>query len=129
MGARVLVVDDDVATVEMLTLALQLEGFDVVTASRGEQAVATCLTTRPDVVVCDVMMPGLTGLEVVRRLRRDPETEDTPVLLLSAWARDTDVWSGWMAGADAYVTKPMEVDDLVEQVHRLASSGRGRLVS
>lgn len=129
MGTRVLVVDDDVATVEMLTLALQMEGFEVLSASRGEQAIAACVTEHPDVVVCDVMMPGMTGLEVVRELRDDPRTEELPVLLLSAWSRDTDVWSGWMAGADAYVTKPMEVDDLVDQIERLAATGRGRLVS
>lgn len=127
MGTRILVVDDDVATVEMLTLALEMEGYEVVSASRGGQAMALVMTEDPDVVVCDVMMPGMTGLDVVKGLRDDPRTAETPVLLLSAWARDTDIWSGWMAGADAYVTKPMEVDDLVVEIERLATSGRGKL--
>lgn len=129
MGTRVLVVDDDRPTVEMLTLALEMEGYEVITASAGPEALDTAQVLHPDLLVLDVMMPGMTGLEVVRELREHPELHDTPVLLLSAWARDVDVWSGWMAGADAYVTKPMDVDDLLEQVSRLLRPGTGRLVS
>jgi two-component system response regulator MtrA len=126
---RVLVVDDDRPTVEMLTLALEMEGYEVVTASAGPEALDTARVLQPDLVVLDVMMPGMSGLEVVRVLRRHPDLSTTPVLLLSAWARNVDVWSGWMAGADAYVTKPMDVDDLLEQVSRLLGSGTGHLAS
>lgn len=126
---RVLVVDDDRPTVEMLTLALEMEGYEVVTASAGPEALDTARVFHPDLVVLDVMMPGMSGLEVVRVLRRHPDLSTTPVLLLSAWARNVDVWSGWMAGADAYVTKPMDVDDLLEQVSRLLGSGTGHLAS
>jgi DNA-binding response OmpR family regulator len=129
MGTRVLVVDDDRPTVEMLTLALEMEGYEVITASAGPEALDTAQILHPDLLVLDVMMPGMTGFEVVRELRDHPQLHDIPVLLLSAWARDVDVWSGWMAGADAYVTKPMDVDDLLEQVSRLLRPGTGRLVS
>lgn len=129
MATRVLVVDDDRATVEMLTLALEMDGYEVVTAADGVTALEAARRDRPDVLVMDVMMPGLTGLDVVRELRDDPMLGEVPVLLLSAWTRDVDVWSGWMAGADAYVTKPMDVDDLLSQITRLTLSGPGRLVS
>ncbi len=123
MVSRVLVVDDDPSTVEMLTLALEMDGYEVVSATTGAGALAAARSSRPDVLVLDVMMPGMTGLEVVRELRDDQELAGIPVLLLSAWARDVDVWSGWMAGADAYVTKPMDVDDLLLQISRLSLSG------
>lgn len=124
MGTRVLVVDDDQPTVEMLTMALEMEGYEVVTATAGSRALDAALAARPHVLVMDVMMPGMSGLEAVRHLRDDPEVGDTPVLLLSAWARDVDVWSGWMAGADAYLTKPMDVDELLDRVAGLLGPGR-----
>lgn len=121
MGAarRVLVVDDDPSTVDMLALVLDLEGYDVVRAQRGMQAMEKLRDRPPDALVLDLMMPGMSGYEVLRELRSDPELSSTPVLVLTALDRDVDVWSGWMAGADAYVTKPMDVGLLLSELERI----------
>lgn len=125
MSYSVLVVDDDPTTVEMLSMVLTLEGYEVTGVDRGPEALERIGSQRPDVVVLDIMMPGMSGLEVVRRLRTDPRISGTKVLVLSARARDVDVWSGWMAGADAYVTKPMDVAVLVEEIRRLTGDLEG----
>lgn len=129
MGTRVLVVDDDPATVEMLTLALELEGYQVISAACGSEALAIAELDRPHLVMLDVMMPGINGLDVARELRDHGTLGATPILMLSAGARDVDVWSAWMAGADAYVTKPMDVDHLLDEVRRLLATGTDRVPS
>lgn len=125
MSYSVLVVDDDPTTVEMLSMVLSLEGYEVTGVDRGPLALEHIGRRQPDVVVLDVMMPGMSGLEALRRLRTDPRIADTKVLVLSARARDVDVWSGWMAGADAYVTKPMDVAVLVAEIRRLTGELEG----
>jgi DNA-binding response OmpR family regulator len=114
---RVLVVDDDPQVVRLLRVNLELEGYDVVSAADGTQALEAVASQRPDLVVCDVMMPGMDGTEVVRRLRRENET--LPVVMLSAKAMRSDMERGLEAGADEYVTKPFDPTELIEVVDRL----------
>lgn len=116
---RILIIDDDATTVEMLELALKLEGHEVATASDGRQGIARCLEMTPDAVVLDVMMPDMSGFDVLRSLRSDPRSAELPVVLLSARGEDTAVWEGWMSGADAYITKPMDIIDLTSELERL----------
>ncbi|MDX1620679.1 MAG: response regulator [Nitriliruptorales bacterium] len=118
MGRRAMVVDDDQATVELLRMVLELEGYDVMSAAAAD-AVDWVRSQRPDVVLLDVMMPEKDGLEVLREIRAAPEGGRTPVVLVSALSRNVDVWSGWMAGADAYVTKPLDVDMLLTEIDRV----------
>jgi CheY-like chemotaxis protein len=117
---RVLVVDDDEVIRQLITLNLELEGFEVYEAVDGADALRKVAEVRPSVVTLDVMMPNLDGWDAAARLRSDPETADVKVVLLSARAQEADVRRGTRLGVDAYLTKPFDPDDLVEVVRRLA---------
>ncbi len=119
MSVRVLVVDDDAAIRQMLELSLSFEGYQVATANNGIEAVAMTRELRPDVVLLDVMMPLMDGLEVASTLRRDRATREIPIVMLSARAAEEDVWSGWQAGAASYLTKPIEHEMLVSELERV----------
>jgi two-component system alkaline phosphatase synthesis response regulator PhoP len=114
---RVLVVDDDPQVVRLLRVNLELEGYDVVSASDGFKALDAVKAEQPDLIVCDVMMPGMDGVEVVRRLRADKVT--LPVVMLSAKAMRSDMQAGLDAGANEYVTKPFDPAELIDVVDRL----------
>ena len=122
MSATILVVDDDPVILQLLQVNFEMEGFNVITAADGQQGVERTRTDRPDVVVSDVMMPRMTGIELVAELKGDPDTADIPILLLTAKAQQADIGAGMDAGADDYVTKPFEPLDLVDRVNRLLSS-------
>ena len=116
---RVLVVDDDPQVLKLLRVNFELEGYDVMTATNGEEALELVGRDTPDAVVCDVMMPGIDGLEVVRRLRAQPDTVALPLVVVSAKAQQADVRAGLALGADAYVTKPFDPSELLEVVAQL----------
>jgi DNA-binding response OmpR family regulator len=110
---RVLVVDDEPDLVMLCQMGLQASGHDVEVAMDGGEGLATILGDPPDVVLLDFMMPGLDGLSVLERMRRDlPDPENVPVVMLSAKGRPEDALRGLAAGAIAYVTKPFSIDDL-----------------
>jgi DNA-binding response OmpR family regulator len=123
MPGRVLVVDDDPVIVRLLEVNLRLEGYEVSTASRGEEALERAAEVHPDVIVLDVMMPGLDGWETCRRLREQPEFAETPVVFLSARAQDDDRSKGLGLGRVEYVTKPFDPVKLMELVGRLLGGG------
>jgi DNA-binding response OmpR family regulator len=124
VSATILVVDDDPVILQLLQVNFEMEGFKVLTAADGQEGVDRTRTDRPDVVVSDVMMPRMSGLELLAVLKGDPTTASIPVLLLTAKAQQADVVDGLAQGADDYVTKPYEPLDLVERVNRLiAASG------
>jgi DNA-binding response OmpR family regulator len=116
-SGTVLVVDDDPVIVNLLRLNFEIEGYDVVTATGGEAGLARAQDVAPDVIVLDVMMPRIDGIEVARRLRQESATKDIPIIMLSAKAQAGDVQAG-LAVADDYVTKPFEHLDLLERVRR-----------
>ncbi|HLI55109.1 MAG TPA: response regulator [Acidimicrobiales bacterium] len=120
----VLVVDDDPVIVNLLQVNFEIEGYDVLTATGGEAGLAQARAAHPDVMVLDVMMPGIDGLEVARRLRSDEATRRIPIVLLSAKAQVSDIQAG-LAVADDYVTKPFEPLELLERVKRVMSQARG----
>jgi CheY-like chemotaxis protein len=117
---RVLVVDDEAVIRQLIVINLELEGFEVHQAVDGLDALAKATAVDPDVVTLDVMMPGLDGWETARRLRADPVTGRARIVLVSARTRPADVERGTEVGADAYVTKPFDPDDLISAVRRLA---------
>jgi CheY-like chemotaxis protein len=121
---RVLVVDDDPLILEVLKTVLDLEEFDVVTAADGEAGLERLREQRPDVVVCDVMMPGIDGLEVCRRIKAERETADLPVVLLTARDRAEDRAAGEAAGCDAYLTKPFSPLHLIDVIGDVQVGGR-----
>ena len=113
MNKRVLVVDDDQSIQRVLVQTLQLEGYEVATASDGVEALETLAGQLPDVVILDVMMPKLDGLDVLKRMRADERTQTIPVILLTARSSQEDVWEGWQSGVDYYMTKPFDVEELL----------------
>ena len=131
--ARVLVVDDDPTVREVVVSYVRAHGHDVAEAADGEQALAAMRTARADLVVLDLMLPGIDGLEVCARLR---EADDVPVIMLTALGSETDRVLGLEHGADDYVTKPfsprelaLRVDSVLRRVgEREGATGAGRLV-
>lgn len=116
---HVLVVDDDPLILEVLQTVLDLEEFRVSTATDGETGLRMLSEDRPDVVVVDVMMPGLDGLEVCRRIKGDPATAELPVVLLTARDRTEDQRAGEEAGCDAYLTKPFSPLYLIDVISEI----------
>jgi two-component system cell cycle response regulator len=119
MTARILVVDDIPANVKLLEVRLLAEYFEVLTASNGEEAIETCENGKVDVVLLDVMMPGMDGFEVCRRLKADPATAHIPVVMITALGQTYDRVSGLEAGADDFLTKPVNDLQLMTRVKSL----------
>ena len=119
MSPRVLVVDDDPQVLRLMRVNLELEGYDVVSAPDGEEALEAVVNERPDVVVCDVMMPGVDGLTVLRSLRANPQFSKIPFVVVSAKAQRSDVKAALDMGADKYITKPFDPQDLLDAVENL----------
>ena len=114
---HLLVVDDDAAVREALALVLDLDGFEVTTAADGREAIRTLSSDRPDAVILDVLMPGLDGLEVCRRIRAVGDR--TPVLMLTARAEVSERVAGLEAGADDYLAKPFAREELIARLRAL----------
>jgi len=118
-AGKILVVDDVSANVDLLSSMLIREGYDVVTASNGEQALHMVGDTHPDLVLMDVMMPTLSGYEVCERIKRNPVTRLTPVVLITALNGREDKIQGINAGADDFLTKPVDVHELKARARSL----------
>ena len=113
---KVLVVDDEEYIQHILNFSFGAEGYEVVTAADGEEALAKARNEKPDIIVLDIMMPKMDGYEACRKLKSDPKTKDIPVILLTAKGRDVDRKLGSEAGADDYVVKPFSPGRLIERV-------------
>jgi len=122
----VLVVDDDPVIMRLLEVNFEMEGYRVVTAVDGQQALDQIDTACPDLVVCDIMMPIVNGLEVVEQLRQsgDERLRRLPVILLSAKAQASEVQKGLDVGADDYITKPFDPLELIERVQALLQTSQ-----
>jgi DNA-binding response OmpR family regulator len=125
----VLVADDDRDILELVSVALEREGYELLLASNGEEALEVARMRLPDLAVLDVMMPRLDGCEVTRRLRSHEATGEMRVILLSAFAEETQAARGLAAGADLYVKKPFSPRDLAAQVARLLAEPRDAAAS
>ncbi|SNU02707.1 two-component system, OmpR family, response regulator MtrA [Ruaniaceae bacterium KH17] len=113
MSHKILVVDDDTALAEMIGIVLEAEGFDVDYCADGTNALDTFRTAQPDLVLLDLMLPGVDGIEVCRRIRRE---SDIPIIMLTARSDTPDVVTGLEAGADDYVAKPFKPQELVARI-------------
>jgi CheY-like chemotaxis protein len=122
MAARVLVVDDDDVIRQLICVNLELEGFQVDTAADGPECLEKAKRSKPDVITLDVMMPGMDGFRTAELLRADPKTRNIKIMMLSARAQQQDLKRGEAAGADAYLTKPFDPDELVAVVRRLTGN-------
>lgn len=119
----VLVVDDSPVIRDLIAVNLELEGFEVVVAGDGEEALMCVAERRPDVITLDVVMPRLDGFETAARLRADPKYSDIPLILVTARAAAADLVRGEELDVDGYLTKPFEPAELVSLVNRLARDG------
>jgi two-component system, OmpR family, response regulator MprA len=122
MGAHILVVDDDPLLAAALRRPLAYEGFEVEVAASGEEALGRALERPPDLVILDVLLPGIDGLEVCRRLR---QAGDVPVLILTARGEVPERVAGFEAGADDYLGKPFAFEELLVRVKALLRRGQG----
>jgi DNA-binding response OmpR family regulator len=114
--ARILVADNDEDILTLVSFRLERQGYEVLVARDGAEALERARAELPDLCVLDVMMPKLTGYDVTRELRADPRTADVPVILLTARVQEADVRNGYDAGADDYVRKPFAPQELRDRV-------------
>ena len=121
---RVLVVDDSEVIRTLISVNLELEGFEVVTAVDGQDALDKVYDVAPDVVTIDVVMPRLDGFDTVARLRADPRTSHLKIAMVTACAQESDIRRGNTVGVDAYVTKPFDPATLVRTVRDLVGRSR-----
>jgi two-component system OmpR family response regulator/two-component system alkaline phosphatase synthesis response regulator PhoP len=118
-GQRVLVVEDEPAIRELISLHLKLEGYGVVPSGDGAEALRLARAERFDLIVLDIMLPGLDGISVLGAIRRDSANQDTPILMLTARRDEPDKVLGLESGADDYLTKPFGIREFVARVHAL----------
>jgi len=123
MAQRVFVVDDEPDVVGLLQTVLEHEGLEVEVATDGRTALARVLASPPDLIILDLMMPGLDGFELLKLIRLDPRCEGVPVLIVSARTEQRDQLGSLQLGANAYLCKPFSPRDLVEEVRLLLGSG------
>jgi DNA-binding response OmpR family regulator len=119
---RVLVVDDDEVIRRLIAVNLQLEGFEVSTAVDGQDCLDKVVEINPDVITLDIMMPRLDGWETAVRLRKSPDTAHIKVVLITARAQEDDKVRGRQVGADAYLTKPFDPNEMIRVVRELAGA-------
>ena len=115
----VVIVEDEPAAAEMFAEMMRVSGFEVFHTSSSTQAVSLIAREKPDLILLDVMMPGVSGLEVVRFVRREPHLAHIPVIIISARTTEEDIREGLEAGANLYLTKPISFGDLDEAMQQL----------
>ncbi|MGH2768877.1 MAG: response regulator [Actinomycetota bacterium] len=126
MAKKILVADDDPVIIELLQVNLEMEGYEVVTAQDGEQAVVVAEQERPDLVILDIMMPGMDGWSAQRALLETPGLGRIPVIFLSARAQQADLRRGYEAGVAEYVTKPFDPAALLQIIEQILSDTYSR---
>lgn len=122
MPKKILAVDDEKHIVRLVQINLQKEGYDVVTATNGREAIEAVDEHKPDLIVMDVMMPEMDGFAALQKLKENRATANIPVIMLTAKAQDADVFKGWQSGADLYLTKPFNPQELITFVKRIFES-------
>ncbi|RZB31918.1 MAG: hypothetical protein SRB1_01537 [Desulfobacteraceae bacterium Eth-SRB1] len=119
MPQTILIVDDEQSIVVPLSFLMEQKGYNVITASSGEEAVDKISKFRPDLILLDIIHPGLDGFEICQLIRENSEWKDTRIILVTTMVRDVDVAKGLAFGADAYITKPFSNSVIMKQVREL----------
>ena len=119
MARRILVVEDDPSAQRLIGYTLEREGYQVLVASNGMEGLKKAREEDPELLVLDVMLPGLDGFELCHRLRADPQTAALPILMMSAKAQESHISTGMRVGADDYLTKPADPSEIVRRVANL----------
>jgi len=122
---KVLLIEDNDLNRDMLTRRLQRRGYDIVSATDGEQGVALASSERPDLILMDISLPGLNGWDATRRIRENSATAGIPIIALTAHAMSGDREKTIEAGCDEYETKPVELNTLLAKMQALLTMGRG----
>ena len=126
MAEKILIVDDDVQTLRLVGLMLERQGYKILAASNGAQAIGMARSEHPDLILLDVMMPDLDGFSVARTLRKETETTSIPILMFTAKAQVEDKIAGYEAGADDYLTKPIHPAELTAHMRAILSRTKSR---
>ena len=119
MAKKILAVDDERHIVRLVQVNLERQGYEVITAFDGREALEKIESEKPDLVILDVMMPYMDGFEVLQAIRKNPDISTLPVIMLTAKAQDADVFRGWQQGVDTYLTKPFNPMELISFVRRI----------
>jgi phosphate regulon transcriptional regulator PhoB len=125
MQKKILVVDDEKDIIDLIAYNLKKEGFSVIEALDGEQALKHIETGRPDLVILDLMLPGVAGLDVCKWIRKRPDTETLPIIMLTAKGEQLDKILGLEMGADDYITKPFHVRELIARIRAVLRRSEG----
>ncbi|HMN61366.1 MAG TPA: response regulator [Anaerolinea sp.] len=126
MAEKILIVDDDVQTLRLVGLMLERQGYKILAASNGTQAISMARSEQPDMILLDVMMPDIDGFSVAKTLRKEPETTDIPILMFTARAQVEDKIAGYESGADDYLTKPIHPAELTAHMRAILSRSKAR---
>jgi len=121
MPRKILTCDDEKHIVRLIQVNLERQGYEVITAFNGAECLEKVTADPPDLIVLDVMMPEMTGFEVLEALKKNPDTAEIPVIMLTARAQDADVLRGWQSGVECYLTKPFNPMELIAFVKRIFS--------
>lgn len=119
---RIAYIDDDLELTRLVQDILEEEGFDVFTENNGEDGLAAILAGQPDLIILDVMMPGMTGWEIAKYIRSKPDWDETPILMLTGIGEQLNAMTSELYGADAAIDKPFDLDELIDTVHVLLGS-------
>ncbi len=120
--ANILIVDDSPTELHVLTTMLTRRGFSVIAASNGEEGVEKARADKPDLILMDVVMPGMNGFQAARQISNDPDTGDIPIIIVSTKDQETDKMWGLRQGAKDYVTKPVQEKELLSAINALLDS-------
>jgi DNA-binding response OmpR family regulator len=124
MAEKILIVDDDVQTLRLVGLMLERQGYKILAASNGTQAIGMARSELPDLILLDIMMPDVDGFSVARTLRKEPETSEIPILMFTARTQVEDKIAGYEAGADDYLTKPIHPAELTAHMRAILSRNK-----
>lgn len=123
--ARILIVDDEEAIREMISVSLELAGFTWLEADNAQSAHGLVVDERPDLILLDWMLPGVSGIELARRMKRDPATNEIPIIMLTAKTDEDNKIQGLDAGADDYITKPFSTRELISRINAVLRRAHG----
>jgi len=121
---KILVVDDEVNITQILEFSIGAEGYEVIAAQNGEEAIDKARREQPDLIILDIMMPIIDGYEACRILKANPLTKNIPVVLLTAKGREIDKRLGYEVGATDYIIKPFSPNKLIDRIHELLSCAK-----
>jgi len=127
MNKKILVIEDDPVTTRLIVYTLQQEGYQVLTAPNGLEGLRKAKKEEPDLIILDIMLPGVDGFEICHRLRTESQTAQLPILMLSAKAQEVDKATGLKVGADDYLTKPADPSEIVSRVETLLAQTKHTL--